>query len=80
MLSGNLVVKQDNVVALPVKPKTMQRTYKGAKITLTFIVGKRVWKWRVEIQQTVAFEDEAATDVKALRAAEKFIDKVKKDG
>lgn len=69
---------KDNVVALPVKPRTMHRTYRGVQITLTFVVGDKKWKWRVDIQQTVTFEDFATTDVKALRAAEKFIDGVKK--
>lgn len=68
----------NNVVALPVKPRTMHRSYRGVQITLTFVVGEKKWKWRVEIQQTLVYEDTAMTDVKALRAAEKFIDMQKR--
>jgi hypothetical protein len=72
------VSDNNNVVALPVKPRTMHRSYRGVQITLSFIVESKKWKWKVSIQQTLEYEDEALTDVKALRAAEKFIDTVKK--
>jgi hypothetical protein len=47
------VTDKDNVVALPVKPRTMHRSYRGVQITLTFVVGEKKWKWRVDIQQTL---------------------------
>jgi hypothetical protein len=78
-LGGDLVTDKSNVVALPVKPRTMHRTYRGVQITLTFVVGDKKWKWRVEVQQVLVYEDFAPTDVKALRAAEKFIDGVKRE-
>lgn len=69
--------EQGKVLAFPVKPKTMNRQYKGAKITLTYVPKDKEWKWKVEVTHTMTFEGAAATDVKALRAAEKFIDKTK---
>jgi hypothetical protein len=80
MLSSgdNVAEANKNVVALPVKPRTMHRSYRGVQITLTFIVGEKKWKWRVVVKQELAYEDYAPTDVKALRAAEKFIDGIKK--
>jgi hypothetical protein len=70
-------VNKENVVALPVKPRTMRRTYKGVQIILTFVVGTKRWKWKVIITNTMEEEGEAPTDTKALRAAEKFVDQVK---
>ena len=66
------------MIAFPVRPRTMKRQYKGAKITLTFVPAEKNWKWKVEVTTTMVYEDVAPTDVKALRAAERFIDKVKK--
>lgn len=56
----------------------MHKTYRGVQITLTFVVSEKKWKWKVVIKQEMVYEDYAPTDVKALRAAEKFIDGVKK--
>lgn len=69
-----------SVIAFPVKPKSMKRTYRGADIVLTFIPKApraEQWKWKVTITTKMEYEDVAASDVKALRAAEKFIDTVK---
>jgi hypothetical protein len=57
----------------------MHRTYRGVQITLTFVVGEKRWKWKATVKQELTFEDYASTDTKALRAAEKFIDTVKKN-
>jgi hypothetical protein len=72
-------VEQSKVVAFPVKPKTMHRKYKNTDIELIFLPAKRKWKWKVTIINKMVYEsgeDElASTDAKALRAAERFIDK-----
>lgn len=66
------------VVRLEVKPKTFQRTYKKHKITVTFIPATKKWRWKVTVVTTTHYDDYADTSMKAVRAAEKFIDKIEK--
>lgn len=61
-----------------IKPKTMRRVYKRHHFTVTFIPATKKWKWEVEIVTTNKFSETADTMVKAIRAAEKCIDKVEK--
>ncbi len=65
-------MSDDNVITI--KPKQMQRSYKRSKYVVTFIPATKKWKWKVETTQTLVYEEEADTQVKAFRAAEKFID------
>lgn len=55
----------------------MNRVYKQTKYTVTYIPATKEWKWEIEIVQTVKYTDVAATQVKAFRAAERQIDKIK---
>ncbi len=63
------------VVALPIKPKSLNRTYKKQKYTVTFVPATKQWRWTVEIVQTLRYEEVAETQIKAFKAAERFIDK-----
>lgn len=63
-----------NVVVLPVKPKTLKRQYKRQHYTVTFIPATKKWKWAVTIVRELKFEEEADTQIKAFKAAERFID------
>lgn len=57
-----------------IKPKTINRTYKKHKYTVTFVPSTKKWKWTVEVVQKIVFSEEADTQIKAFRAAEKLID------
>lgn len=64
-----------NVIPMNIKPKTLNRQYKQHKYTVTFEPKTKKWKWKVEVTTKMVYEDVADTQVKALRAAEKFIDR-----
>lgn len=61
-------------------PKTSNRTYKSHSYTVTYLPKTKTWKWTVEIVQKIRYSEEAPTQVKAYRAAERFIDKEIKNG
>lgn len=65
----------DNVVNFPIKPKQLNRKYKSHDFTVTFIPKTKKWKWTVTVTTRMVYSEEADTQVKAIRAAEKFIDK-----
>lgn len=58
-----------------IQPKTARRTYKGQKITLTYVPDTKKWKWEVSFVQVTTWSEEADTMNKGFKAAEKFIDK-----
>lgn len=62
-----------------ITPKTMNRTYKKQRYTVTFVPATKKWKWEVVIVNELKFSEEADTQVKAFKAAERFIDKHVKD-
>lgn len=70
-MSANVAPK-DNVHYI--KPKQMKRSYKKQHYTVTFVPATKKWKWEVEVVSTMKFSELADTQVKAFRAAEKFID------
>jgi hypothetical protein len=59
-----------------IKPKSMKRQYKRQTYTVTFIPATKKWKWEVTVVIETKFStsDIAETQIKAFRAAEKFID------
>jgi hypothetical protein len=57
-----------------IRPKTINRTYKKHKYTVSFIPATKKWKWEVEVVNTIRYCETADTQIKAFRAAEKFID------
>lgn len=65
--------EKSNVVHI-VPPKKMKRTYKKQHYTVTFVPKTKKWKWEVTVVNEVKFAEEADTQIKAFRAAEKFID------
>lgn len=72
-MSGSNVAKVEGNVT-HIKPKTMKRTYKRQHYTVTFVPATKKWKWEVVITTHMKFSEEADTQVKAFRAAERFID------
>ena len=66
-----------NVLKFVAPPKTMNRNYKQHKYTVSFVPSTKQWEWCVEIVQTTVFKDIAPTQIKAFRAAVKFIDSVR---
>lgn len=58
----------------PIQPKQVKRPYKKQSYTVTFIPATKKWKWEVVIKSELKFSEEADTQIKAFRAAEKFID------
>lgn len=64
----------DNVIPFRVEPKTLNRTYKSQSYTVTYIPKEKKWKWTVTVTTKMTYSDIAPTQVKAFRAAEKFID------
>lgn len=67
-------VAQSNILPFKVAPKQMKRPYKKQHYIVTFIPATKKWKWEVTITNTIKFAEEADTQIKAFRAAEKFID------
>ncbi len=67
---GDVLPFQSKVI-----PKTLSRQYKSQKYVLTFIPKTKKWKWTVTVETKMVYSEEADTQVKAIRAAEKFIDK-----
>lgn len=65
-----------NVVSIHknIKPKTLRRSYKRHSYVVTFLPKEKKWKWSVTVTTSMTYEDVAETQVKAFRAAEKFID------
>lgn len=68
-----------NVVPLQVKPKQLTRHYKRTTYVVTYVPKTKKWKWDVTITTSMKYTEEADTQVKAFRAAEKFIDQHVKD-
>lgn len=67
--------QEDNVHHLNIRPKTLHRQYKRHEYTLEFLPKTKKWKWTVTVITRMVYSEVADTQVKALRAAEKFIDK-----
>ncbi len=67
-----------NVVSI-ITPKQMNRHYKRQKYTVTYVPATKSWKWEVTITTQLRFSEVAETQIKAFRAAEKFIDQHVKD-
>lgn len=65
----------NNVIEFKVPPKTLNRTYKSHSYTVTYIPKTKKWKWTVTVVSKMQYSDEADTQIKAFKAAEKFIDK-----
>jgi hypothetical protein len=73
----NSEVEEDNVsysLLNKIKPKTLKRSYKRHAYVVTYIPKEKKWKWSVTVTTSMTYEDKADTQVKAFRAAEKFID------
>jgi len=68
-------VPESNVHQLKVKPKTLNRIYKTHKYKVTYVPSTKKWKWTVSVVSHMQYSDVADTQLKAFRAAEKFIDK-----
>ena len=66
---------KDNVVPFQIKPKTLRRSYKKHAYEVTFVPKTKKWKWTVTVTSVMVYTEEADTQVKAFREAEKFIDK-----
>lgn len=66
---------KSNVIPMPVKPKQLNRQYRSHAYTITYIPKTKKWKWTVTVTTKMVYSEEADTQVKAIRAAEKFIDK-----
>ena len=66
---------ETNVVPLKVTPKTLRRVYKTHKYVVTYIPKTKKWKWTVSVVREMVYSDEADTQIKAFKAAERFIDK-----
>lgn len=64
-----------NVLPFNIKPKTMKRSYKRHSYTVEFVPKTKKWKWTVEVVNRMVYSEEADTQVKAFREAEKFIEK-----
>ena len=69
---------KDNVVQFQVKPKKLTRTYKRHHYTVEYVPATKKWKWIVEVVTTTRYGEEAETQNKAFRAAERHIDRVLK--
>lgn len=69
----HITQREDNVTYI--KPKTINRTYNKHRYTVTYLPKTKKWKWTVETTRVFKFSEEADTQIKAFRAAEKFIDK-----
>lgn len=67
-------VQKSNVHVLNIKPKTLKRSYKRHSYLVEYIPKTKKWKWTVEVTTRMVFTEEADTQVKAFRAAEKFIE------
>lgn len=65
-----------DVIPLDIKPKSMRRTYKRHHFTVTFIPATKKWQWSVELVVKTKYTDTADNMQKAIRAAERCIDKV----
>lgn len=59
-----------------IKPKSFRRVYKRHHFTVTFLPREKLWKWTVEVVITSQHSDTADTMKKAIRAAEKCIDRI----
>ncbi len=63
-----------NVLPFQVKPKQLKRQYKRQTYTVTFTPKTKKWHWEVVVTTTLKYGEDADTQIKAFRAAEKFID------
>jgi hypothetical protein len=54
----------------------MNRLYKKQRYTVTFIPATKTWKWEVTVEVVTRYTErgESDTQIKAFRAAERFID------
>lgn len=69
----------DVVPIKPIQPKTLARVYKRHHFTVTFVPATKKWKWVVEVVTKTKYGEEADTQIKAIRAAEKCIDRITKE-
>jgi hypothetical protein len=67
-----------DVVDINVPPKKLTRHYKQCKYTVTYIPATKKWHWAVTLVQTTTYGEDADTQLKAFKAAERHIDSVKK--
>lgn len=58
------------------KPKQLSKQYKRHNYKVTFVPSTKQWSWEVELVQVTKLNGTADTQVKAVRAAERQIDKV----
>lgn len=70
MASGENV---DYSLLKKIKPKTLTRSYNRHTYTVTFLPKEKKWKWAVTVTTSQTFSEVADTQIKAFRAAEKFI-------
>ena len=66
-----------NVVKLEVKPKSIKLNHKQTKFTVTYIPATKQWRWDVELVHVTRFGDVADTQIKAINAAKRHIEKMK---
>lgn len=69
---------KDNVVEFKVTPKKLKRTYKRHHYVVEYVPATKKWKWTVEVVTTTKYGEEAESQLKAFKAAEKHIDRVLK--
>jgi hypothetical protein len=62
------------VVQIP--PKSLTRLYKKHHYKVTFIPATKKWKWSVEVVMRTIYSEEADTQIKAFKAAERRIDQM----
>lgn len=67
--------ENSNVLPFNIKPKTLNRSYKSHRYVVEFIPKTKKWKWTVTVETKMVYSEEADTQVKAFRDAEKFIDR-----
>jgi hypothetical protein len=63
----------DNLVNI--RPKTLNKTYKRTKYTITYDVADKSWRWEVEYVSVTRYGETAKSINAAQKAAEKHIDK-----
>ena len=65
-----------NVFDFTMKPKTLNKQYKKTHYQIKFIPESGEWQWTVKHVQETSYTEVAPTQIAAMRAAEKFIDKM----
>jgi len=66
---------EGNVVQLVIPPKTLSRKYRNTSYVVSFVPATKQWSWKVTFTHVVEHEGDADTQLKAFKAAERFIDK-----